>query len=114
MDLSLREKQSLFAQLLYKFLKKVYGLGYEVTLGEAYRTKEQAAWNAEKGIGIKNSLHCLRLAIDLNVFKDGKYLSKTADLLPLGEVWESMHELATWGGRFGDGNHFSLTHGGRR
>jgi len=89
-------------------------MGYEVTLAEAYRTPEQAELNAKSGKGIRNSLHTQRLAIDLNLFKDGKYLSSTEAHRRLGEWWEKQHELAAWGGRFGDGNHYSFTHQGRK
>jgi hypothetical protein len=53
------------------------------------------------------------LAIDLNLFKDGNFLSATEDHKELGEWWEEQHELCRWGGRFSnaDGNHYSLVHG---
>jgi hypothetical protein len=73
-----------------------YELGYEVTLGDAWATTGH----------IDNSFHYKRLAIDLNLFKDGKYLTKTSDHRMLGEFWESIG--GTWGGRFKrkDGNHY--------
>lgn len=92
-------------------------LGYELTFGETYRTPEQAALNARKGIGIANSLHTQRLAIDFNLFLNGRYLSSSESFRPLGEFWESMSTddyTCAWGGRFNDGGHFSLAHGGRK
>jgi hypothetical protein len=92
-------------------------MGYQVTLGEALRSPEEAARLAKLGKGIKNSLHIVKLAIDLNLFKNGKYLDKTGDHLPLGEWWEeqSFADIkCCWGGRFGDGNHYSVEHGGRK
>lgn len=89
-----------------------YANGYELTYGEAYRTPEQAALNAAKGIGIRNSLHTDRLAVDFNLFRDGKFLSSTEAHRPLGEFWESIG--GTWGGHFKDGNHYSLAWGGRK
>ncbi|EMV5777726.1 M15 family metallopeptidase, partial [Escherichia coli] len=79
---------------------------------EAYRTPEQAALNAKSGKGIRNSLHTLRLAVDFNLFINGKYQADTDAYRPLGEYWESIG--GTWGGRFSraDGNHFSLEHNG--
>lgn len=111
--ISLREKQSLFAIHVAKLILKAAELGYEVTLAEAYRSPEEAARLAKLGKGIKTSLHTQRLAVDLNLFKDGKYLASTEDHRVLGEWWEAQHELARWGGRFRDGNHYSFTHGGR-
>jgi len=116
--MGLQKKQSKFAVMVARLILYAESLGYEVTFGEAYRTPEQAALNAKSGAGIANSLHCERLAIDLNLFKDGQYLTTTEDHRPLGEYWESIG--GSWGGRFktknkkSDGNHYSLEHGGRR
>jgi hypothetical protein len=109
-NISLLQKQQLFAQMVAVLIQHAKTLGYEVTLGEAYRTPEQAQWNAEQGRGIARSLHMLRLAIDLNLYKNGTWLPKDDDHRPLGEWWES--QGGTWGGRFGDGNHYSLEHKG--
>ena len=107
-------KQTAFSRMLVRLLQKAHDLGYEVTLGEAYRPPEQAAANAAKGVGIRNSLHILRLAVDLNLFRDGQYLSSTESHRPLGEYWESIG--GSWGGRFSkpDGNHYSLEYNGVR
>jgi len=61
---------------------------------------------------MKNSLHYIRLAIDLNLFKGGVYLTETMDHETLGLYWEGIG--GSWGGRFGDGNHYSLEYKGRR
>lgn len=79
-----------------------YASGYEITLGDAY---------AKTG-HMHGSLHYVRLAIDLNLFKDGKYLTETKDHETLGMFWESLG--GSWGGRFNDGNHYSLEHEGRK
>jgi len=100
--LSLRSKQSLFALLVTLLIQKAYEMGYEITLGDAW------AHDGHK----QYSLHYKRLAIDLNLFRDGKYLTRTEDHQELGEYWESLG--GSWGGRFGDGNHYSLEHGGVR
>lgn len=97
----LREQQSIFARLVGLIILKAYELGFELTLGDAY------ALAGHK----KNSFHYKRLAIDLNLFKDGKYLQDSQDHKQLGEYWESLHPLCTWGGRFYDGNHYSFGEG---
>ena len=109
---SLREKQSRFAVMVAQLIVKAGEMGYEITLGEAWRTPEQAALNAQKGTGIRNSLHLVRLAIDLNLFRNNVYLPRSEDHRPLGEWWES--QGGSWGGRFKDGNHYSLEHLGHR
>lgn len=113
--MTLRQKQSLFAEHVALLISKALALGFEVTLAEAYRSPEEAARLARVGKGIRNSLHTQRLAIDLNLFKNGKYLSASEDHRPLGEWWEMQHELARWGGRFTrkDGGHYSFAHEGR-
>lgn len=92
-------------------------MGYEVTLGEATRSPATAKFYAEQGIGIESSLHRIRLALDINLFKNGEYLLRTEDYRPLGEWWESqaVEDIKfVWGGRFEDGDHFSFEHQGIR
>lgn len=120
MSMTLREKQSLFAVLAAKLiLYATLDCGFAVTFGEAYRSPEEAARLAKARKGIKNSLHTQRLALDLNVFHDGRYIAdgNAVEYRKLGEWWEaqSFEGIACcWGGRFRDGNHFSIAHGGRK
>jgi hypothetical protein len=109
---TLRQKQSRFAQMAARLIQQAQAMGYEVTLGEAMRSPQEAVRLAGAGRGIARSLHCDRLAIDLNLFKDGQFLAATEDHRPLGEWWESIG--GAWGGRFRDGNHYSLAHEGRK
>ena len=115
--MNLRAKQSLFVKLLADLIQYAYEeLGYELTGGELWRSPDEAALNAEQGDGIANSLHCDRLAIDLNLFIDGKYCADSESHRPLGEYWKKLHPLCRWGGDFKhkpDGCHYSVTHGGR-
>lgn len=119
--MTLGEKQRLFMQLLGQFLIWIHGSGYAVTGGELERSQAQADANAASGVGISNSLHLKRLAIDLNLFLrvegQWEYQQLSEAYQPLGEKWKSMHELCRWGGDFQtrpDGNHFSLEHEGVR
>lgn len=112
--MTLGEKQRLFAKLFGNLLQYIYAQGYECTLDWGYRPPEVAAYYASLGIGIRSSLHTVKLAHDLNLFKDGVWLRSSEDHKPIGEWWESQHPLARWGGRFGDGNHYSLEHEGRK
>jgi hypothetical protein len=114
MALTLRQKQSLFAVLVARLIQHATALGYELTFGEAWRSPEEAARLAKTGAGITASLHCVKLAIDLNLFEKGQYFSSTEAHRPLGEWWEQQHALCRWGGRFGDGNHYAITYGGRQ
>lgn len=119
-SLSLHDKQASFAHLLPQLIIQAESMGYEVTLGEAWRSDVVAQWYAEHGKGITNSLHTKRLAIDLILFKNGVFLTKTEDYEPLGIWWEKQSTKdyrCAWGGRFPhrkDGNHFSIEHEGVR
>jgi hypothetical protein len=99
---SLRERQSEFARAVPLLILYAYQLGYEITFGDVW---------AKDG-HMEGSLHYDRLAIDLNLFKDGVYLFNTSDHKPLGEFWESIG--GSWGGRFNDGNHYSFSWKGRK
>lgn len=103
--MNLVSKQAAFSQAVARLLLHAHALGYEVTLGDAYRPPD-ADW------GHPDSLHKRRLALDLNLFIGGKYQTSTDAFLPLGEYWESIG--GSWGGRFGDGNHFSFEHEGMK
>ena len=96
--LTLRQRQSRFAHMVGLLIMFAFEQGYELTFGDAFATKGH----------IQDSNHYKRLAIDLNLFKDGKYLTETKDHQELGEFWESIG--GSWGGRFSnpDGNHYEL------
>lgn len=109
----LREKQSKFARMVADLIIKAEAMGYEVTLGDAYRDPRlHGAVGEKKGYGHPKSCHKIRLAIDLNLFKNGKFLEGSDAHKSLGEWWES--QGGTWGGRFNDGNHYSLEHEGMK
>jgi hypothetical protein len=114
MSETLGPQQRRFLPFVARLIDFAYSQGFELTAGELYRTPEQAALNAKSGAGIAHSLHTQRLAVDLQLFKDGIYLTDTAAYTPLGVFWEGLDPDACWGGRFSkpDGNHFSLTFGG--
>lgn len=110
---TLREKQTRFARAVPLLIAKAFELGYLVTLSEAWRTPEQAAWNAEHGHGISCSLHTERLAIDLDLFKaDGTFIIDDTGHKELGAWWVQQSPDFCWGGNFThlkDFDHYSLT-----
>ena len=101
--MTLRERQSLFVRLLGLLINYAYTKGYELTLGDGFR-------DGRVTYGHPRSLHRERLAVDLNLFKDGQYISDSEGHEELGIFWESLHPDTRWGGRFEDGNHYSLTY----
>ena len=98
--MTLREKQSKFVFFKAFLILYAYSLGYELTQPDC-RSKH-----------MKNSNHYIGLAEDFNLFKEGDYLKDTEDHRQLGEYWEKLHPLCRWGGRWGDGNHYSMEHNG--
>lgn len=95
--MGLRKRQTEFARAVPRLIDAAFVLGYEVTIGDCFR-------DSRCPYGSKFSAHKKRLAIDLNLFKDGVYLKKTKDHKSLGKFWESIGGI--WGGRFQDGNHY--------
>lgn len=98
--MTLREKQSLFSKLLAQLILYAYAQGYEITFGDVYAKTGHMA----------KSLHYLRLAADLNLFKDGKWLTDGSGHNVLHDYWDKL------GGSpriTKDLNHYSLEHEGR-
>ena len=106
----LKRRRALFTRLVVLLLTKMIAEGYTPLIGRD---------------GLKhmpNSLHFDGLAIDIDLFKpDGTYCDKTEDHKQFGDYWESLHELTFWGGNGikedglkYDGNHYSITMGGRK
>lgn len=102
------ELQQIFAVNVAHLILHINECGYSCTFGEAWRTPEMAAIYAQQGKGIKNSLHCIRLAVDLNLFKDGVYLPNGEAHRPFAEYWESLNTLNRSGIHFGDANHYEM------
>jgi hypothetical protein len=101
--MTLRQKQSLFVQMVATLIKRAHALGYDLTFACARCAKE--------GHHRPNSLHYIGLAIDLNIFKNGVYLTDGTGHDVLHDVWDSLGGAARIPG---DLNHYSLEHNGRR
>ena len=112
--LTLGKKQEIFAEHLATLVTMIFAQGNKVRMGEVERSKQEAARK-----GFPNSNHTRRLAADLHLISPtGRYLKKTEEYAKFGKIWESFtgeidgHYITfSWGGRFQDGNHFSLKHG---
>lgn len=113
--MNLSNEQAIFAHHVAMLINYIFYKDYKCTLGEALRTQEQADIYAKEGKGIHDSLHCKKLAIDLNLYDiDGKYLTDSKDYQDFGEYWEKLDPKNRWGGFFvskygghiNDGDHF--------
>ena len=105
---SLRQDQSIFALNVAKLIIFAYENGYEISFGEALRPNdmqllyffgykikvedgELSLEKAPRKSKTLNSYHKKKLAIDINLFKDGKYLTSKKAHEPLALYWKSLH-----------------------
>lgn len=124
--MTLREKQSLFLLNVGKLILWANENGYELTGGELLRTTEQQILYFE-GYSVKKinsavklfktppksktmkSDHLSKLAIDLNLFIDGKYITEGEKFKPIHEFWKSLNDDNYSGYEWGwDYNHFGM------
>lgn len=83
--------------------------GIDVALGRDFDESN------EKLRHMRGSLHYLGLANDLALYVNGKYQTTTEAYAEMGAFWLSLDIDNRWGGTFkkADGNHFSITYGGK-
>lgn len=104
--MKLREARVRFTLLLAtKLIPKAFQMGYDVALAEGMDRKTKKDPTSDH---MNKSLHELGLAQDLDLYAGGVWLKWTEDHKPIGEYWESLDPLCRWGGRWGDGNHYSF------
>lgn len=121
-------RQQLFASLLGVLLQKIGELGYKATLADGsidLRRKGRILDGDDKPTAgvmrfedhqhMQGSLHYSRLAADINLLVDDKWV--VDGMHPVWEelalFWEGLHPLCRAGFRFGDSNHFSITFDGK-
>ena len=100
-NLSLREKQSVFVLMIEDLIHYAYQKGYEMTFGDAY------AQTGHK----KNSNHYIRLAMDLNLFKNGVWLNDGTGHDKLHDHWDRLGGAERIKGDLG---HYSVEYNGVR
>lgn len=107
--MSLSDKQWRFLKCLAKLIDFADSQGLKLTMGRGYASP---AANAADG-GHEKSTHLSRLAMDLNLFVDNKFITGDHPAWhELAELWLSLDPEAAWGGGFNDFNHFSFRHNG--
>lgn len=113
--MTLREARCAFTLAVADLIAWAVMHGYEVALAEGMERLTERDPTSDH---MPNSLHHVGLAQDLDLYRDGKYLTQTEDHRPLGEKWEELGRRRglplAWGGHFKDGNHYSLAWGGRK
>lgn len=112
---TLGQKQRRFTRCLVQLINYIHYMEHDVTLGDAYRDPRVFGKQGElKGYGRASSAHKNRLAVDLNLFKNDKWLTTTAAHAQFGAYWKTLFDDCKWGGDFAsqDANHYSIEHQG--
>jgi len=110
--MSLGNEQRKFSLMVAKLITHAYEIGYEITLGDAFRDPRlHGKMGEKKAYGHTHSCHKVKLAIDLNLFKDGRYITDSTGHDELHDYWDSIG-----GGRRikHDANHYSIEWQGHR
>ena len=109
MSISLGKHQEEFTRDLVKLLMEAHRLGYEVRMGEVFRTPEQQQIYIKTGRSKTfNSIHLKKCAADLHFTKDGQLCYPEE----LGHYWQSLNTLNRAGmlwKNFRDAPHFQRT-----
>lgn len=135
---ALLEAQCRFAHDLAGLIQYAESLGYKIKIGEVLRSDEQAEINAlgfsgrkalgsliegafpllakkitnNRGNGIRNSVHCLALAADVQLFdassEPWKWVQDAYHYTLLADYWEALSPDHKAGVRWGDTPHFSI------
>ena len=96
---TLLKDQMLFSRYVVSLLSFAHSKGYEVTIKECLRTKEQQSiYFRERKTKTMDSLHMRSLAIDLCFFKDEQWLTTYVQLKELGNYWQGLDLACRWGG----------------
>lgn len=96
----LSEKQRKFTLLIARLIKWAYEEGYELTIGHVWRDTETQRRLVDAGLSkTMKSAHLDRLAMDFNLYIDGKYTDNSEDYLKIGLRAELIG--LEWGGRYG-------------
>ncbi len=127
MDLSLLERQQLFALSLGKLLVWISQQGWAVTMGEGHVADTDRRDGDHDGPHMRGGTHYFRLGQDLNLFVGGEWRDGVYEggayitdgghpaWAAIGAKWETYHPLLRWGGRFKsrDSNHVSCAFDGK-
>jgi len=97
--------------------KELSGAQFTVNHGQGLRSQAEANLNAARGLGIRNSQHIEGTALDVNLYRGGKYVSNGGDPI-YSQFNDSVQQAAKeyglpirWGGDFKDFDHWQLPRG---
>ena len=111
--MTLRQKQSIFAERIATLILLAKSKGYEVTFGDAYRDpRVHGEFGEKKGYSHSRSTHKVRLAVDLNLFKDGQLYPEGHQ--ELHDIWDMLSPGLASARILNDMNHYSFENEGVR
>ena len=99
--MSLGSEQERFSLMLGKLIIFAYNQGYQIRMGDVFA----------KAGHMENSNHYNKLAADINLFRDGVYLTDGKDHNILHDFWDTLGGAKRIDK---DLNHYSLEYQGRR
>lgn len=114
--MTLREEQSQFVSDIGKLIRFADLIkGVSLTFGEGKVYAERSGYIGQTLASFKDAVHKMGgfhykgLAIDFNLFVNGVWIAdgKHPYWTTLGNYWISLSTSNTWGGKWGDANHFS-------
>ena len=89
--------EQIFLSNITKLMDTVYSKpGYRVSIDHKVDISQGPVDSIAK-------LRQAKLALNLNLFKDGIYLTQTSDYAELGSIWTSLDPHNIWGGELGFG-----------
>jgi len=116
---TIKNLQGIHPDLQRTFLraKEISGQSFTMNHGQGLRSQAEANANAARGLGIRNSQHLEGTAGDVNLYRNGRYISNGAD--PAYRQFNSAMQQAgreyglpiKWGGDFKDYDHWQLPRG---
>jgi peptidoglycan L-alanyl-D-glutamate endopeptidase CwlK len=107
--MALSDEQFEFAKDVSLLFQHLIKGEYKFTIGDVQRSEEQQVLNYKMGLSkTMRSQHLKKLAIDLNIFINGKLTYDKAKLQSIGDYWERLNSKNEWGGNwhFVDTVHF--------
>lgn len=97
--MTLSEKQQKFTWHIGCLIMYAKSLGWDLTFGHAWRSpEEQKRLVADGKSQTMKSRHLDRLAVDFNLFIEGKLTWEWEHFKKLGDYWESLDSKNRWGG----------------
>ena len=113
--MTLSELQQEFTQKIGILIQRAYELGFGLTFGDAYRDPRVHGFVGEKkSYSAANSVHKQRLAVDFNIFKNGKFLEGKEAEDAHSRLHDEWDELGGAERINKDTNHYSYSYNGMR